>query len=221
MINLIKFTENDKRLIIVLLLVVILLFVIIGYISLFVRKIMRFQAKRADDMLHDVVVTKTITSESKLRNYGIRKNWRVFFKQASVPFIILAAAWLLFLTYGIIFKDNHFSQIDLWDYKKEGIGTLFYVFDWDPSQKINFWGLKVYPGFPDPINRPHFEWSAWFSYIFVPANIVGIIWLLVDVQAYIARAFRIYKLSMTLFKKTLDKPASLDEEVKPQLTDKQ
>ena len=54
-VTLIKLTENDKRLIIVLLLLLILLFVIVGYIGLLVRKIMSFQASKADDMLHDVV----------------------------------------------------------------------------------------------------------------------------------------------------------------------
>ena len=171
---------------------------------------MKFQARRADDMLHDVVVTKTITSEAKLRRYGIRKNWRILFRQASIPFAILAVAWLLFLTYGIIFKDNNFAAIDIWDYKKEGIGTLFYVFDWKNAEKINFWGLKVYGGFPPALNKPHFEASAWFAYIFVPLNLIGIIWLLVDVQAYMSRTSRIIQLSMILFKKTLDKPMPLD-----------
>ena len=64
----IKLTENDKRLIIVLLLVFILAFVIVGYLSLFIKKIMSFQAKRADDMLADVYNSKVITSERKLRN---------------------------------------------------------------------------------------------------------------------------------------------------------
>ena len=53
MISLIKLTENDKRLIIVLLLLIILLFVIVGYIGVLVRKIMKLQATKADDMLHD------------------------------------------------------------------------------------------------------------------------------------------------------------------------
>lgn len=216
MINLIQFTENDKRLIIVLLLIVILLFVIIGYISLFVKKIMDFQAKRADDMLHDVYKTGVVKTERQLRVYGIRKNWRYFFKQASGPMIILAVAWLLFLTYGILAKDGDFSKIDLWGYGTilnegetavggEGIRTLFYIHDWANTPKIDFWGIKIHQNWPPLLNVPHWSWDAWFSYIFIPANLVGGVWLLVCVQAYIARTFRIVKLSLTLFKKTLDK----------------
>ena len=211
MINLIKFTENDKRFIIALLLVVILLFVIIGYLSLFIKKIMAFQAKRADDMLSDVVKTKVITSERKLRNYGIRKNWRLFFKQASIPFIILGVAWLLFLIDGILIEPEGFAGIDLWDYQTKGIRTLFFVRDWDNAPRGDFWFFKnIVIGFPGLLNSPHFEWSAWFSYLFIPLNLVGGVWLMVDVQAYIARTFRIIKLSMTIFKKTLPEKAPLD-----------
>lgn len=214
MINFIKLTENDKRFIIAVLLIVILLFVIIGYLSLFVKKIMAFQSRRADDMLSDVVNTKVITTEKKLRHYGIRKNWRVFFKQASIPFIILGVAWLLFLIDGILIEPNGFKGIDLWDYESKGIRTLFFVRDWSNAPRGDFWFLKnVITGFAPIVNKPHFEWTAWFSYIFIPLNLVGAVWLMVDVQAYIARTFRIFKLSMTLFKKTLPDKAPLDSKV--------
>lgn len=207
MISLIKLTENDKRILIALLLIVILLFVLIGYISLAVKKIMKFQGKRAEDMLYNVVKTKQIYNERQLRIYGIRKNWRLFFKQASKPMIILAIAWLLFLVDGILIEKNGFAGIDVWDYKTKGIGTLFFIHDWAAAPKGDFFFFKnIAVGFPPLINKPHFEITAWFSYLFIPANLIGIIWLLVCVQAYIARTFRIIKISMTIFKKTLEKP---------------
>ena len=89
MISLIKLTENDKRLIIVLLLVFILLFVIAGYVGLLVRKIMKAQAAKADDMIHDVVEAGVITNERKLFLFGIRKNYREFFRRAWLPFLIM------------------------------------------------------------------------------------------------------------------------------------
>ncbi len=209
MINLIKLTENDKRIIIALLLILILLFVLIGYISLAVKKVMKFQGKRAEDMLYNVVKTKQVYNERQLRIYGIRKNWRLFFKQASKPMIILAVAWLLFLVDGILIEQNGFAGIDIWDYKTKGIGTLFFIHDWSAVPKGDFFFFKnIAVGFAPVISKPHFEITAWFSYIFVPANLIGIIWLLIDVQAYIARTYRIFKISMTIFKKTLDKPES-------------
>lgn len=73
MINLVKFSENDKRLIIVLLLVFILVFVIVGYLSLLVRKIMKIQGDKMEDMVHDVVVTGVIIESKKLVKFGIKK----------------------------------------------------------------------------------------------------------------------------------------------------
>ena len=105
MISLIKLSENDKRLIIVLLLVVILLFVIAGYIGLLVKKIMKFQAAKADDMLHDVVEAGVITSERKLMLFGIRKNWREFFKKSWIPFLIMLTASTILLMYCLISKN--------------------------------------------------------------------------------------------------------------------
>lgn len=209
MISLIKLTENDKRVLIALLLIIILLFVLIGYISLGIKKLMNFQGKRAEDMLYNVVKTKQVYSERQLRIYGIRKNWRLFFKQASKPMIILAVAWLLFLVDGILIEENGFLGINVWDYKTKGIGTLFFIHDWGAAPRGDFFFFKnVITGFPPIINKPHFEISAWFSYLFIPANLVGIVWLLIDVQAYIARTYRIFKISLTIFKKTLDKPES-------------
>mgnify|MGYP003319857541 CR=1 FL=1 len=234
MINFIKLTENDKRLIIVILLVAILAFVIVGYLSLFVKKIMAFQARRADDMLADVYKTGVCDTESKLRTYGIRKNWRLFFKQATVPFIILAAAWLLFLIWRILIIDGPVTIDDIFGYTTRtairsdgtqvpvaGFGTLFHHFDWSKRDSVEtLIGIRIY-GKPELIKGPEFTWAAWFSYIFVPTNIVGIIWLLVCVQAYIARSFRVFKLSATLFKKTLDKPMPLDQQKPNQLTNNQ
>lgn len=235
MISFIQLTENDKRLIIVLLLVFILAFIIIGYLSLFVKKIMQFQASRADDMLADVYNSGVCNTERKLRNYGIRKNWRLFFKQASIPFIILASAWLLFLIYFILIVDRDLTINDIFGFTTRvitrgdgrevpitGIGTLFYQFDWSKRDSVQtLLGLTIY-GKPEIIHEPTFVWSGWFSYIFVPANLVGLVWLLVDVQAYIARSFRIFKLSSTLFKKTLDKkPMPLDQQVNKQLMNNQ
>lgn len=224
MINLIQFTDNDRQLLIAIFLTVILLFVIVGYLSLLVKKIMNFQSKTADDFLHDVYVTGTITSEKKLRRYGLKKNKIVLFKQAKWPMIILAITWLFIITFIILFRNGDFKLVfsSFWDYGNlveeggksvggTGINTLFYVFDWSTSSKITVLGGIKLPTQPAALNFPHFSGQAWYSYIFFTGNLVGLIWMLVCVQAYMARSFRVIKLSSLLFKKTLDdKPMPLN-----------
>ena len=211
MVSLIKLTENDKRLIIVLLLVVILLFVIAGYVGLLVRKIMNAQASKADDMLHDVVEAGVITNERKLLTFGIRKNWREFFKRAWIPFLIMLSVSTIFLFYCIFSKNWSYN---IWDYKKQGFNTLFYVHDWSTFYQANAEGFSI--TWPKLVSSPHLSGEAWVSYLFVPGMIVGGTWFMFEVQGYIARAFRIYKLSKKAFRKTMDNVTPSSSPIKPE-----
>ena len=197
MVSLIKLTENDKRLIIVLLLVVILLFVIIGYISLLVKKIMNIQGSKADAMLKNVVDAKLFSSEKDLVRFGIRKNVRVFFREARIPFCIVAGGCLFLLLYCLFsgnWQPNIFSS-------ETGFGTLFPELKWPTTQ---FFGMTIISGWPEVIRAAALKAEAWMSYIFVPVEAVGIVWFLICTQAYIARSLRIYKIARGIYRKKLD-----------------
>lgn len=211
MISLIKLTENDKRLIIVLLLVFILIFVIAGYIGLLVRKIMNSQASKADTMLHDVVEAGVITNERKLFLFGIRKNWREFFKRSWIPFLIMLFAVTLLLLYCAFSKNWSYN---IWDYKKQGFNTLFYVHDWSVFFKSSSDGFAI--TWPKLISTPHLSGEAWVSYIFVPSMIVGGTWFAFEVQGYIARTIRLYKLSKQAFRKTMENVTPPPSQINPE-----
>lgn len=198
MYSLVKLTENDKKLIIVLLLVIILLFVIVGYFSLLVKKIMDRQGSKADSMMKTVVEANYFEREKDFVRFGIRKNIRQFYKEARIPFIIMLAAWLAYLLYCLFsgkWGYNPFNRTD-------GFGTL--IVELGPWPTTKFFGLTIINGFPKVVTPPHWEWKAWFSYLFVPAQIVGVIWFLIYTQAYIARSLRIYKMARGIFRKKLD-----------------
>ena len=197
MISLIKLTENDKRLIIVLLLVVILLFVIVGYISLLVKKIMNIQGSKADAMLKNVVDAKLFNSEKELVKFGIKKNVRVFFKEARIPFCIIAGGFLFLLLY-CLFSGNWRPEIFS---TETGFGTLFPQLEWPTTQ---FFGMTIISGWPNVVRAAAFKAEAWMSYIFVPVEAVGIVWFLFYTQAYIARSLRIYKIARGIYRKKLD-----------------
>lgn len=201
--TLIKLSENDKKLIIVFLLVFILFFIIVGYLSLLIKKIMKKQGSKADGMLKDVVDAEYFDSEKKLIRFGIRKNARIFYREARIPFLILLASWIGLLLYCLFtgkWGYNPFNRTD-------GFGTLLYEFEEWP--KTSFFGLTIVNGFPAVKTAPHWVWAAWYSYLFVPANIVGGFWFLITTQGYIARSLRIYKIARGIFRKKLvpDEPA--------------
>lgn len=200
MVTLVKLSESDKRLIIVLLLVFILVFVIAGYIGILVSKIMHRQGSKMDDLVHDVVVTGVITEEKKLIKFGIKKNHQYFFKTSWIPVVIMAVSAFILLIYFIIYGFD----VDIKDYHETGFGTILFILDWDNAPRSVFFGKEVISAWPEVISSPHWSWKAWGSYLFIPGMVGGGLWFLVCVQAYIARLYRLIRLSKIVFNKSLE-----------------
>ena len=202
-----KMSEDTKRVIILIFLIFILFFVIVGALYVLVKNIMKKQGSKADEMLSSVVNAGYFTKEKDLIRFGIRKNARVFYKQAVVPFLIFAGSWLAYLLFCMFsgkWGYNPFNRVD-------GFGTI--LFQYGPWQKAKFFGIKLISGFPPVIAKPHLVGAAWFSYIFVPVMLVGAVWFLLTTQSYIARSIRIRQIGRGIFRKKLvpdEAPTSLD-----------
>lgn len=199
---LIKLSESDKRIIFALLLVFILLFVLIGFIGMLITRLMKWQGKKMDTLVHDAVVSKVITDKKHLRSYGRKKNWREFYRSAIIPFLLIVLSFIVLLINDLIINDFSYN---VFDYKKTGFTTLLFLWDFsDPNIYIKFFGLTIIGNFPPLLNTPHFEVSAIGSYIFAPLFIVGTVWYLIAVQCLIARSYRLYKIVHSVFEKTLE-----------------
>ena len=207
-----KLSEDSKRLLIALLFVVILVFIIVGCIGVIVKKIMKKQADGADDMMYDVIRAGIINKKTDLIKFGIKKNHVVFFKQAWKPFIVMASASIIMILYCLIM--NNWS-VNIFDYKTEGIGTLFHVFDWANVPTTKVFGITLISDWPPLLSTPHWSWNAWGSYIFVPAMLVGLLWFMICVQAYIARTFRIYKIAKKVFSRKIDDLPPQEKPIEP------
>ena len=199
---LLQLGENDKRILISLGILLILLFVIVGYVGLLIERIMKRQAKRAGTMMHDVVAAKVITTEKEFKKFGKKKNNRLFIKQSLIPMSILFLALVIYVIYGAVTRN---WLVNIFDYQKEGFGTILYLWNFDdPNIYVNFFGMRIIGQWPPLLNAPHWEAAAWASYIIVPCIFVGGIWYLVTIQAHIARTFKLRKLAKTVFNPTLD-----------------
>ena len=207
----IKFTENDIRLLIAVLAIFILVIILVGYLTLLVKKIMQFQAKKMDDLIYDVTKSGVINNEKKLRKFGLKKNRITLFKQARIPFVIMCIGGLALLISCIITRRWGFNPFGL---EEDGFGTLFFVFDWEGAMG-DFFGIHMLVRWPDVVREPYFSVYAIGSYIFVPCIVVGGTWYAICVQAYIARSYRLWKLSKKLFTKSLDdfKPEEVKREI--------
>ena len=207
----IKLSENTKKALIVLFLVFIILFVLIGYISLAVEGAMKKQGSKADEMLHDVVKVDYFAKEKEFKKFAWKKNGKVFFLQARIPFLIILGCGLAYLLYCLFsgyWGYNPFSRTD-------GFATLFFEFGEWPKEK--FFGITLINGWPEVVSKPHFEVKAIFSYFLLPALAVGVGWFLICTQAYIARSLRIIKIARAIYRKKLvpDEPTSLIDNSDP------
>lgn len=198
---LLALSENDKRLILALLLVLILFFVLIGYLGMLIIKVMKWQGKRLDSEVADVLVTRVITDRKHFMPYARKKNWRIFFKDAAIPIIILIVAFTVLLVRNIIERDFSYNPFNHHD----GFGTLLFLWDFEnPDCYTRVFGLTVLCEWPPLINEPHVVAEAWCGYIFVPLIFIGGLWYLWTLQSLISRTIRIYKLSRTAFSKNLE-----------------
>ena len=198
---LVKLSETEKRVIFALIILVVLVFVLIALIGSLIVKTMKYQGKKMDTLVSDVLTTRVITTRKKFLPYARKKNRQLYFKQSIVPIIIMFVAATILIVYDIINKNFAYNPFNI----TNGFGTLIYTFDFkDPAIYKEFFGVKIIADWPTVVNHPHFVWEAWAGYLFVPLAIVGGVWYLIVTQAFIARMWRMRKLSRQVFEKPLD-----------------
>lgn len=207
MINTILFalSETDKRVLIALCFLVILVFILAGYIGFLITRIMRHQGKKMDTMMHDIVVTRVVTTKKEFLKVARKKNWRYFFKTAWIPLLILFVSFLIWITAESLYSFKY----DMFDYQKTGFTTLFFLFDFTDTHDANsiyttIFGIRVLAKWPPLLNEPHFEVEALFSYFFLPIFLTGAIWYLIDVQCLVSRTYKMYKLADAIYEKNLE-----------------
>lgn len=198
---LVQLSENDKRIIIAICLVVILVFVIIGLLGSLIIRTMKWQAKKCDTLVSDVVVNRIISEPKHLRRYARKKNGRYFLKQAWIPILLMTIGAIVLVIHNSVFNNwlyNPFNQTD-------GFSSLLFLWDFSDADSYTVvFGMKVLAKWPPLMNEPHFVVDAIYSYIAVPLLIVGAIWYIVAAQAYLARTIRAWKLSKQVFEKSLE-----------------
>ena len=209
MISLISLSEKEQRMLIILFVLLVAVLALVGLIGLLVKKIMAFQARKVDEGMSYLVTTKVVKDERHFRYVARKKNYRLVFYQFLPPLLILGGATLFLYLYVTLTGDNAILD-ELFSHDARGIGTLFFVFDWANIPRATFFGLTLPSDWPPLVNTPHFLLTAWPSYVFVTTSFVGIIWILIATQAFIARSWRIYRKSRTIFIKSLDTINGLD-----------
>ena len=201
LVFLIQLTETDKRILIALCLVLILVFVLIGLLGSLIIRTMKWQAKKCDTLVSDVVVYKIVTTPKQLKKYARKKNGRYFLKQAWIPIIFILVGVITIIIHNAVTKNWAYNPFNSTD----GFSTLLFLWDFkDPDSYTTVFNLKVLAKWPPLYNEPHFVVEGIYSYIAVPFLVVGSIWYLVVAQAYLARTIRMHRLAKQVFEKSLE-----------------
>ena len=194
---LVSLSETDKRIIFAVLIVAILILVLLGYLGYLLVKMMKWQGKKMDTLIHDVVVTKVITTRGHLIRYGRKKNWALFFKQAYIPLIIIALGFIVLLIRDSIYGDFNYNPFSV----ENGFGTIFWTWklsnDFIGGDLIKFNVIVL-------DNQPHFVAEAWAGYISAPCFLIGGLWYFIISSALLGRTIKLYIRSREVFEKSLD-----------------
>ncbi len=194
-------TESERRLIFAIIMIVLLLVVLAGFIGWWIYRVMKWQGKKMDNLVHDVVVTRIITDSKSLKVYGRKKSFAYFFKQAWIPVVLIAVAFLILLINDIIISDFHYNVFNT----DTGIATLFFLWDFDdPDIYTTVFGMRVLAQWPAVTHTPTFVVDAITSYLFIPICGVGMVWFMVCVQCLVSRWWRLRTLCDKVFDKSLE-----------------
>ena len=198
---LLKLSENDKHILIAFFLAIIIIFVLCGLFGSLIVRTMKWQGKKCDALIHEVVVNRIITTPHQLRVYARKKNRRCFLKQAWIPVVLIVLGVLLVILHNAIFNTWSYNPFN----KDDGFGTLLFLWDFEnPDYYTKVFNLTLLKEWPELINTPHFEPKALFAYFAIPFIFIGGIWYVVAAQAYLARTIRAIKLSKSVFSSNLE-----------------
>jgi len=199
-LTLLDFTinEGDKRLLIVLLVFSLLFLLIIGLVGILIRFLTNRFSGRMDYEIQAAVRYRVIHTPEQLWKYGLIKNRRRFFKEASIPVLIALFSFFFWLGYSAIsgiWSRNYFGEF----------GTIFFLWDFgDPDSYVNFWGMTLLAKVPPLISSPHLVAEYWVSYILVPLWLIAIGWYVVNIWSYVARLTLLRRRMHTIFEKGLE-----------------
>lgn len=211
---LLSLSDKDKRLIFSVLLIVIIILAFIAFLGYVLTRIMKYQGKKIDTLIHDVVVYKVITDRKHLIKYGRKKNWALFFKQAYIPFIILMVALIVVIIHNSITNDWSYNIFST----KDGFGTLFWTFKATGELTGDTYDLIRFQKYAVD-NVPHFVAEAWAGYIAGLCILVGGTWYVVVASSLLSRTFLLYKRSKEVFEKSLQGYRQSEAEIPPTVDD--
>lgn len=205
---LIKFTENDKRILLFVLFLVVILLVFLGVIYDGIRYLMERQGLEVNRMMAKAYESGSIVNKKHFKKIARQKSYVYFYRKYRFTFLFGLIAFILYGTVSLFYKH----WLNIFDYEVEGITTLLYIFDLKNAPRANFFGLELINEFPEPISRPHFSALAIPSYILAPLFGYVIVSALIHSIGIFSRTVAINRLAKKVFSHTFEEGSLFDFE---------
>ncbi len=201
----IQFSETDKKALIILLIFLVIAILIIGLIGMAVRAVMHYQAKRADTMMHDVAITHVIDTPKSFRRFGFKKNNRALYRDSLWPFLVFVLVVLVWIIWNLFVNRWGESVFAMSDELFIHLKMDNSLYPKDDPLFVRVFGITVFARWPETVEGyPTFNIENFVGYLVAFGYVVVIVWYAVICQAYLARFFRIQRLSRSIYEKSLE-----------------
>lgn len=196
-----KFFDVSWKVLLVIFFIVVIVFILFGLIGMLIRYILKVQSKAVDKDMAYLVTSRVCDNSKDFKKFAHIKSMDRFFKASLYPFIFFLITLILYLVYHLAFNEHPWFE-SIFN-RETGISSLFYSFDFSkveyvPPLGFNFDKVIVTP--PTPFNDERI-----FNYFIFLFLVIGLVWYLINVMAYIARSYRISKMSKKIYSANLDK----------------
>lgn len=186
-------TPLITKTILVLLFIALSIFFIFGLIGRAIQIMIKNQAKRVDKFMSKLITTKVVNNEKDFVRIAKYKSKIYFFKHSIIPMILLLITFILWISAMSItkFENSMFVLFGRMIYPWEGMPIYVPPFGFDFSS----------------VTANYVDMSNWFSIvslITIVLFLISLLWYFFNVSGFIARAYRIKKLSNTMFSKNLN-----------------
>ena len=210
-----KLDERSKKVALVLLALFIIILLIFGLIYLLIDNYMKHESKKMDAYMVDLLKCQIVTNTNQFKDALKYYERRSLYNNSKWPIRLMVIMFITAILITKIFFDSNYNSFFTEAFK------LIPIIKWQTIKEVNDALIKadpnatLIPGFPWlPVSLfPNFisknpNFSDPLLYVSVVFYIIMISCLFVLIKAilgYIARINRGYKLSVTVFKKDLDK----------------
>ncbi len=196
-----KFFDVSWKVLLVIFFIVVIVFILFGLIGMLIRYILKVQSKAVDKDMAYLVTSRVCDNSKDFKKFAHIKSMDRFFKASLYPFIFFLITLILYLVYHLVFNEHPWFE-SIFN-RETGIASLFYSFDFSKVEYVPPLGFdfdKVIVTPPTPFSDERI-----FNYFIFFFLLIGLIWYLVNVMAYIARSYRISKMSKKIYSANLDK----------------